>query len=203
MEVEEAKKQYEEVMVAQNLDTGRWIMVTVQLPPMEFNPPPPISIHWSVPWPMDAKMCLQNFLTEDIWGKSGNPLTARKVVFNEHEFRLFDCEFSFLSAQNMEHFVLGLENEPPSHMLRPARGLAEKILIADVVDGERKPIYEAALLDGATEAQAFQTAMEVDVLGGVQFPPVGWYECKEEYLRTFFPKLTVEPLKQRKIKEKT
>jgi hypothetical protein len=63
---------------------------------------------------------------------------------------------------------------------------AEERLIQEVMEGELRPIYEAALLDGANEQQAKLTAMGMDfTMSDSEFPPVGWYRCRPEYAEMF------------------
>ena len=199
------EKEYEADLKAQALDTGKWIMIRMQLPPMEFSPPPPLSIHWSLPWPMGKESIMhqkhQNLIGLAWGGISPNCLTARKIVFDEHEFRIFDHEFVSVTVESMRLYVYGVPNEEePSHSLRPARGLAEQKIIMDILEGERRQYYDAAVMDGATDAQAFMTAMELDVLSAVEFPPMGWYECKPEFIEVFIrsePEL--EPRKKQAV----
>ncbi len=180
---------YAKILVQHEFDAGSWIMITGKFPHKRW--PPFMSIHWSHPWPMDQEVVLAQKYREAVvksyggfLGQEHNYETARKVAFARQEFRIFDNEFSIVKAESMSMFVIGSPEESPSHVLRPG-GLAEKNLIDEILDGEKKMHYDAALLDGCTEPQAFRVAMGLDVIDLIEFPPIGWYECRSEFVKFF------------------
>lgn len=182
-------------------DSGLWIMVTAKIPVSD--PPPEGSIHWSVQWPNEKYVALQadsHGLTIDdledgespdcfedvLFGsnlKDPNWAKARKIVFDGEEIRLFSHEYSVVKEENLHAYVY---SEEPSHVFR-AGNTAEFVLIEKALETDDKLVYDAALVDGATHAQALATALGVDITtAGLEFPPIGWYEMVEEYKRIFF-----------------
>ena len=184
-------------------DSGRWLMIREKLPPIEGGAPPVMSLHWSVPWPM-GKEIVENYfkkrvgfsndfdtLQEDInniaessfdisfGGVDPNPLLARRIRWKDKDVRLFDHEISFVTVENMSLYI-----EEGSHEFRPG-STAEANLIEEILTGDKKLIYDAALVDGATHNQAVQVALGHD-LSGIEIPPIGWYECRKEYVQHFF-----------------
>jgi hypothetical protein len=180
---------------------GRWVMIRVQLPLIEGGAPPPLSLHWAVPWPMDKKYCENYFrhycrdenfdADEDEFdmdfalglfnGLDRNPFRALKIKYKGNDVRLFADEVSFVSSENMKLYL-----EDGSHTLVPS-SVAEGQIIQEVLDGEKKQFYDAALLDGANENQAFLTALGIPVEDdGAIYPAIGWYECRKEYVQHFF-----------------
>lgn len=181
---------YNKTLEEHALDTGAWIMIKGNL---QAGFPPPLSIHWSHPWPMRRETAINQMRRGDcegamvflgIGGRDPNAMTARKVMFNNDQVRLFDHEFIFVSAESMAMYTMGVNDEEPSHVLREG-GLAEKNLIIEILEGEKRMQYDAALLDGCTDPQAFRVAMGLDVLDAVEFPPIGWYECGQQFIEYF------------------
>lgn len=188
--------------VQAELDKGCWIMLIKELPVK--RPPPPLSIHYSHAWPMEAHMRHQvkRRVMEDDLGGSGlvrsplggaepNLVTARKILWKGGEYRVFDHEYSVLTAEKMNLYIQGYPDMPkderPTHAFRDGQTLAEKMIASEIMDGEKRFIYDAALIDGCTHEQAFLVAMGKDPLELTEFPPaVGWYECQPEYLNVFF-----------------
>lgn len=183
------EEEVEEELKNQTLDLGAWIMITKKLPPMKVVPSP-LSIHWSHPWPNKefAISSRKREISQNMFLSGMEPdfLKARKIIYENESIRIFPHEYSLISAESMALYVLGIPDvEEPCHTLRPG-GLSEKNLIVEIESGERRLIYDAALVDGATPSQAFRVAMGLEVLDSVEFPPIGWYECRKEYVQTFF-----------------
>jgi hypothetical protein len=121
------------------------------------------------------------------FGEDPNYGTARKILFDGKEVRLFDCEFNKITAESMNLFIQGENGGDASHIFRSGKSLAEKAIEAEIVSGDKKEIYDAALVDGATNEQAFLVSLAKDPLALDEFPPaIGWYECKPEYLSYYF-----------------
>jgi hypothetical protein len=122
-------------------------------------------------------------------GKSHNWALARRIHYQGEDVRVFPNEYSLVSNHNLHAYILGEIGNgvfvEPSHHLVPD-DVAGEVLIAGVLDGESRPIYEAALLDGCTHEQAMATAMAQDVtLPDAEFPPFGWYRLGEAYASYF------------------
>lgn len=115
------------------------------------------------------------------FGKIPNWVGARAIHFANHTLRVFPHEFSMVSTENMRAYVLGLDGEGPSHDL-VAEGVASERAINAVLESDQRMVYDAALVDGATHAQAMATALEMDItIETSEFPPIGWYRCRPEY----------------------
>lgn len=178
----------EKALDFQKVDTGKWIMIAKELPPMKVVPPF-MSIHWSHPWPFERDKVADYREREKsgfAWGFEPNVETCRKIEFKGESVRVFEHEFSQVSSENMNLYILGDPDsgEEPSHILRPG-GLQERDLIVDVLQGDKNVLYEEALMDGATEAQAFRSASGQEIFGVLEFPPIGWYECQKKYTDYF------------------
>lgn len=177
----------------QNTEQGSWILLTQKLPIQ--NPPPPLSIHFSHPWPMDdevvERQLVRNGEYGNPFGQEPNYLTARKIMWNKQAVRVFSYEFSIISAESMTLYTQGTptmkKDTRPSHFFQPGESVGEKRVHAEIMFGERRAIYDAALVDGDTHEQAYLVALEKDVLDAMEFPPpTGWWECQPEYVDFFF-----------------
>lgn len=107
-----------------------------------------------------------------------NWLRARKIIANGQTIRVFPDEFGVLQAANMLTYIESgyfdfIQEQP-----------AEGKIVEDILFGEDRIIYDAALVDGATKQQALLTAMGMRVdLEDAEFPPaIGWYKPKQELL---------------------
>ncbi|GAI54447.1 unnamed protein product, partial [marine sediment metagenome] len=89
-------------------------------------------------------------------------------------------EFNPVETKFVEEMING-----GAHALVP-ESVAEETMIHKVLEKGQREIYEAALIDGCTEAQATATALGQDVtLPDWKFPPIGWYKPNFEYARYF------------------
>ncbi len=164
-----------------------WIMLREKLPT---NPSPSkMSIFWSVPW-VDMRYVerqreqLGTRLLEDLGGdvyfdvfggKEPRWDQARMIIYKDEQIRVFPNEFSILTIENMKTYL------EESHELVPT-SVAEQDIMNSILRGNRKRIYEAALVDGCTEYRARLMAMGVDVSNGhFEIPAIGWYKIKAEY----------------------
>ncbi len=164
-----------------------WIMLTKKLPT---NPSPPkLSIFWSVPWPNKAfvkeerergENAKDNF-PRDSWfvveaERSAEEWEgARQIRYKSKELRVFPREFNPTTTERMEISI----NET-AHTLVPESQAEEEVINRDLKKGERE-IFEAAIIDGATEAQAMATALRQDItIPDWKFPPIGWYKPNPE-----------------------
>lgn len=130
---------------------------------------------------------------------------AVRIHYLENDIRLYPHEFTELSAERMRDYIFGLRGEEiPSHEFM-SESVATDNLTLEITDGDLRPIYDAALLDGCTKEQAFMTAMGSDITDAeLEFAPIGWYRCKPEFAEVFCelwemeetPALTKEELQE-------
>lgn len=170
-----------------------WILLTAKLPTKPS--PPKLSIFWSLPWPENKyveklrgkKRFTKTFFGGDIpdWIERQNYEDARdanewegarKIRYKDENIRIFPHEFNPVETKFIEDMLNG-----GAHTLIPESPAEEAVIQRTLRKGERE-IYEAAIVDGATEAQAMATALRQDVtLPDWKFPPVGWYKPNPEY----------------------
>jgi len=165
-----------------------WILLTKKLPTKPS--PPKLSIFWSLPWPNKAYVQqIRARLLEDnrssfgglSWLHASDLVDAeqwegaRQIRYKSKELRVFPREFNPIKTESMELYV----NEG-AHTLVPESPAEEIIIKRALKKGERE-IYEAAIIDGATEAQAVATALRQDItIADWKFPPIGWYRPNPE-----------------------
>jgi len=177
-----------------------WIMLTTKLP-TEVSPPK-LSIFWSVPW-VDEEMVKSQMepavringctskkkvpcekVGELVLGNSPFGLEpdfreARKILYKSESVRVFPHEFSVLKKENLRMYI------EESHEL-VAGSAAEDEILSEIKRGARKDTYDAALIDGATHAQATMVALGKDpTLEDNEFPAIGWYRCKREFAQIY------------------
>ncbi len=173
-----------------------WIILITKLPT---DPSPPkMSIHWSTAWPNEEYARRQqerleseylddmgDFFVDTLrWGKEPNWADARQILYKEEVIRIFPHEFNAV-GERMKLYVVGEGESEPSHHLVPST-VAEERLLRDVKTGVRKEIYDAALMDGCTHAQALMVAWGKDItLDDFEVPAIGWYRCRREYAELF------------------
>lgn len=185
-----------------------WIMLIKKLPTVVS--PPKLSIFWAEPWPGNLKAMHPRHKAnrsgilshhpemsveeDEIYEETMSPFgvdpewdNAVKIFYKGSEIRVFPHEFSILSDERMRLYIFGDNNGDPSHQLVMADvATPEQFAINEILDEATKPIHDAALLDGASEAMATAVALGMDVsLPDSQFPPVGWYRCRVEYAEIF------------------
>lgn len=172
-----------------------WIMLIKCLPIQ--NPPPKYSIFWSTPWPNEGQTGKQKKhikIAQDVldyhgpdefgglyaytpFGLEPNWSLARAIEFQGQRIRIFPHEFTTQSGQNLDLFI----NQEQAYEL-VADNVAGEQSINVILDGEMKPIYESAMLDGANHNQALLTVMGMDItIPDADFPPIGYYVLREEY----------------------
>jgi hypothetical protein len=122
------------------------------------------------------------FLTP--FGKSPNWIKARKIRYCDTDIRIFPHEFSKLSPDSMRMYIMGDTGDDiggSSHILR-AEGVASEHAVNKALNEAGRMIYDAAQVDGCTDEQAMMVALGVDItLPDAEFPPLGWYQIKQEY----------------------
>ncbi|GAH50130.1 unnamed protein product [marine sediment metagenome] len=142
-----------------------WILLTKKLPTKPS--PPKLSIFWSIPWPNEAIVKQErewvgkarSVFSEDSWFIADAKRNAdewegaRQIRYKSKELRVFPHEFNPTTTDRMEIYI----NEG-AHMLVPESPAEEAVIQRTLKKGERE-IYEAAIVDGATEAQAVATAL--------------------------------------------
>lgn len=185
-----------------------WIMLIKKLP---IRPSPAkLSIFWAVPWPDEHQVALQQkqYFDEalgkwsigwgyefdraeppqdyffDDFGKEPNAANAVRIRYKGHDLRVWPHEYSILSPENMAEYVRE-SHELVADEVSENRWLG-KIIERDT-ESQQFNVYEAALLDGCTVAEATLTAMEMDItIPDPQFPPaIGWYRCKPHYAEIY------------------
>lgn len=125
---------------------------------------------------------------DEPFGKTSNWAFARKIIYKGEALRVFPHEFSALSEAGLTLLTgVGLlPGEPPPFELVPD-GVAQDTVYESVIDGELKPVYEMALLDGCLHEQAVAVALGNDITfpapGGP--PPLGWYRLRPPYVNYF------------------
>ncbi len=175
-----------------------WIMLIRKLPTKPS--PPKLSIFWSIPWPNKEyvkrlregkKQFMINVFGKSVpdWVKRHNYEDerdanewegARQIRYKCKELRVFPHEFNPTTTERMEIYI----NEK-AHTLVPESPAEEAVIKRALKKGERE-IFEAAIIDGATEAQAVATALRQDItLPDWKFPPVGWYKPNPEMAAYF------------------
>lgn len=168
-----------------------WIIIPRKLP-VEYAPPR-LSIFWSTPWPGEGKF-VQKMRAAGIgvadsyadtdddagFGHTPNWVGARKIAYLGEDIRVFPHEFNPLPAERMQEYVLG-----GAYVLMPD-SIAGDALVKGVLDGETRPIYEQAQIDGCSREQAFAVALGHDItLPDAEFAPLGWYKLRREYAAFF------------------
>jgi hypothetical protein len=120
---------------------------------------------------------------EPFWGWEPNEARARGILYGGEKIKVYPHEYSEMTPEKMRLYVFGDEQGDGSHILiEDTTSVADEILIRQVLDGETRPIYEAALIDGASHAQAMATAFGMDItIPEAEFPPIGWYQIVPEY----------------------
>lgn len=118
-------------------------------------------------------------------GREPNWNGAMRVTVSGEQVRVFPHEYTKLPAERMKSYILGDDESPPTHDLQPS-SVAESDMLEDVLDGVRGVLYEEALVDGCTEAQAMHVALGNDLdIPDAELPPVGWYRPRWYVLETF------------------
>jgi hypothetical protein len=130
------------------------------------------------------------------FGKEANWVGAVKIIYRGTQLRVFPHEFSKLSDEHLNWYILGMPGENlPSHDLvsdlvpDPVFTVkdTEENPLQEIFDEAMKPIYDAAILDGATPAMAKMLSLGMDVAApeSTPIPLLGWYKCKEEYAKIY------------------
>lgn len=111
-----------------------------------------------------------------------NWIAARRITYQGQEIRVFPHEFSKLSNRNLAFYLMGTGNDGvTSHELVP-ESVAEIKFQLDALDGDLRPVYDAALVDGCTPGMAYMVAMGVDVNDEApDVLPMGWYRLRQEF----------------------
>lgn len=110
------------------------------------------------------------------FGLDRNWIKARRIHYKGEDIRVFPDEYSIMQPENMYLYITGDEQSGPSHEL-VADSVASDREINAILDGETRPVYESALNEGATHAQAMLVALGMDItVESEDFPPaIGWY----------------------------
>ena len=132
-----------------------------------------------------------------VMGVEPNWNGAVRVCVAGVDIRVFPHEISKPSSENMHLYVLGDGTEESTHEL-VAGSAAEEKLLEEVLKGEARFVYDAALVDGCTQAQAMQTALGNEIeTPDADFPPIGWYRPKWWVLETFCRESELESIESK------
>lgn len=143
------------------------------------------------------------FLGRNQFGLEPNWIGAVKIIYRDHAIRLFPHEFTKLSDEHLNWYVIGMPGEGiPTHEL--VSSLVPEISI-NVSGVQRTPlqeifgeiiqqIYDAAILDGATHdmAKMLSLGMDVSAPEATPIPLLGWYKCKPEYAQIYCEEYEME-----------
>lgn len=125
-------------------------------------------------WPEEHKEYFTEFVNAHVFvgmfGLEPNPARAMRVIVNDEAVKIWPHEYSIIKSDNMKDYI----NEK-LYEFRPS-STAEEKLIEFSLDEITKPIYDAAIVTGCTDAEAMLMAMGVDVSENYIIPPIGWYE---------------------------
>lgn len=167
-----------------------WIMLTKKLPTVVS--PPKLSIFWSIPWPLEVKernvrarsreSAFSKMLDKDasLWGREHDYEGARKILYKDESVRVFPEEFTEIDSKKLMFYIdEGLYELTPNTV-------AEDELMEEKLTKGKRMIFDAALVDGCTPAQAMLVALGKDpTIESPEVPAIGWYKCREEYARYF------------------
>lgn len=145
---------------------------------IELNVRLPIEIFQNIciesTWPEEFKIYFKEFVNAHVFvgmfGLEPNPARAMRVIVNDEAVKIWPHEYSIIKSDNMKDYI----NEK-LYEFRPS-STAEEKLIEFSLDEITKPIYDAAIVTGCTDAEAMLMAMGVDVSENYIIPPIGWYE---------------------------
>jgi hypothetical protein len=133
---------------------------------------------------LDSGM-LTGFGAESNWAK------ARKIEYKGETIRVFSNEFTAVTHENMALYIGCSDPDQASHELITST-VAENKLMNEVLEGDLREVYDAALVDGCSHSQAVGMALGIDISETVdnstqlaQFPLMGWYRCKPEYAQVY------------------
>lgn len=129
------------------------------------------------------------------FGLVPNWVRARKIHYKDTDIRIFPHEFSKIDNEKMQFYL----NEGAYDLIPTT--VAENVLIygpdgkkieekpafiSEYPQSEQRLIYEAALIDGCTHAQALIVAFGSDPTDETSIiPPIGWYKLKSEHASVF------------------
>ena len=132
------------------------------------------TIHVESTWPEEFKDKFKEFVhstvLSDHFGLAPNPSMAMRIIVNNEPVKIWAHEYSTVTTDNMKLYL----NEG-LYELKPS-SVSEESTIQFMLDDITKPVYEAALVDGCTDAEAMLMAMGVDVSEKYLIPPIGWYK---------------------------
>lgn len=135
-----------------------------------------------------AYMKTQNLFFYDNFGKVPNEALVRSIQYKDKNIRVYGHEYSILKHDEMALYIGIFDPNVASHDLIPETVL-DTVLFNNVLNGIMKDYYEAALLDGCSHEMAIAVTFGVDInntyTGLVSFPPIGWYRCREKFVKLF------------------
>lgn len=195
-----------------------WIMLRTKLPTIVS--PPKMSLFFATPWPdarfvqsqerrLKARRALGWMEQADETDEGGEAIVvgdlihngfgwehrwdgAVKIVYKREEIRVFPHEYSIVSNEHMAEYI-----NSGDYTLTPD-GVADEQVLEGILNGETKPIYEAALLEGCTHHEAMLMAMGITPESiNTEVPPIGWYKCNPKVAAAFCYKHEMEETDRR------
>jgi hypothetical protein len=173
-----------------------WVLITKKIP-CEVSPPK-MSVFWSTPWPhreWAERQAEKNevgekelvptdksyAVSEDaIFGLEPNWNGARRIRFDDKDVRIFPHEFSPIPPERLRLYL----DEGVFELI--SEGVASEQVINDLMEGDKRVLWEHALVDGCTDSEARMVALGMDIsIPDAEIPPVGWFRCKKEFARFF------------------
>ena len=118
---------------------------------------------------------------ETIFGGEPNWAGAVAILYLGSKIRAFPHEFSRLSDDRLRDYVA------ESHELVVGDAVETQPLAAELeLSPEKQSLVDAALLEGASEAEARLMACGLyDPQEGSEIKPAGWYRCRKEYAECY------------------
>jgi len=124
------------------------------------------------------------FDSSALFGRGSEPnwAGALKIRYKNEDVRIFPHEYSILSDQRLK---LYLEKGVCELVLSDMPG--ESALESNLeISPDLKVLYEAALLEGASDSQAKLLALgRMNLNDNTEIIPLGWYKCKNEHAALF------------------
>lgn len=132
------------------------------------------NIHIESTWPEEHKEYFKEFVESsclpDVFGLAPNPARALRIIVNDEAVKIWPHEYSIMKSADMKDYINAkLYEFCPSNV-------AEEKIAEFALDEVTKPIYDAAIVDGCTDAEAMLMSMGVDVSENYLVPPIGWYK---------------------------
>ena len=122
-----------------------------------------------------------NTYSEVFPGREPNWAGAMAIQYKSEKIRVFPHEFSKIDDNTLKIYIA------ESHEFVLGEVPEGEALKTDMeVSPEKRSLYEAAILEGASKAEAILlSAGLMQIEEGTEVKPTGWYRCKLEYAQIF------------------